>query len=200
MRHKHSHDREADPVVQIADYLGVPGLTYCRDFLDEREQAAALAAIDQGQWDTSLKRRVQHFGHRYDYKARTVDPTTFLGELPAFAQRVTRRLVDSGLMPAVPDQLIVNEYLPGQGISLHVDCIPCFGGSIATISLSSAYVMDLVDTESDETRQLRLQLGSCLVFAGEARYRWKHGIRARKSDDGVQRCRRVSMTFRTVVK
>jgi hypothetical protein len=36
------------------------------------------------------------------------------------------------------------------------------------------------------------------MMYGEARYEWKHGIPARKSDDGVARERRVSLTLRRV--
>jgi len=33
--------------------------------------------------------------------------------------------------------MIANEYLPGQGISAHVDCVPCFSDRIASLSLLS---------------------------------------------------------------
>ena len=37
----------------------------------------------------------------------------------------------------------VNEYLPGQGIAQHVDCVPCFGGTVASLSLLSPCTMRL---------------------------------------------------------
>jgi alkylated DNA repair dioxygenase AlkB len=59
----------------------------------------------------------------------------------------------------------------------------------------------LVDGPGKETIELKPR--SLLVLAGDARYRWKHGIPAREADviDGqeVARSRRVSLTFRTVV-
>ncbi|WP_231289239.1 hypothetical protein [Rickettsia bellii] len=30
----------------------------------------------------------------------------------------------------IPDQVIINEYMPGQGIAPHTDCIPCFSDTI----------------------------------------------------------------------
>jgi hypothetical protein len=40
-----------------------------------------------------------------------------------------------------------------------------------------------------------------LVLAGDARYRWRHAIPARRSDpDRGPRGRRLSLTFRTVVR
>jgi alkylated DNA repair dioxygenase AlkB len=45
------------------------------------------------------------------------------------------------------DQAIINEYQPGQGISPHVDCVPCFGPVVAAISLGSDCVMDFTHPE-----------------------------------------------------
>ena len=36
-------------------------------------------------------------------------------------------------------------------------------------------------------------------MTGESRYHWQHRIQARKSDHGVTRGRRVSLTFRNVI-
>jgi hypothetical protein len=69
-----------------------------------------------------LKRRVQHYGWRYDYKARRIDLSMRLGELPPWATRLALRLVRDGLVPQLADQVIVNEYVGRQGISKHVDC------------------------------------------------------------------------------
>jgi len=181
------------------DFMGIPDLVYWENFLSRDEQKDLLSTIDQQPWLDDLKRRVQHYGYRYNYKARKVDPTMFLGALPLFFADVATRLFESGLMPQKPDQAIVNEYEPGQGITPHVDCEPCFGGSIATISLGSVYTMDFTDTqELEPEKSIRLALGSCLVFSKDARYRWRHGIKARRTDGGISRGRRVSLTFRTV--
>ncbi len=175
------------PNKSIEDFLGVPGLVYHKDLLSAKEQQLLLNEIDHQPWRDDLKRRVQHYGYRYDYKARRVDPTMFLGTLPPFLQFLADRLSKLRLLPEVPDQAIINEYLPGQGISPHVDCEPCFGSAIATISLGAVYVMDLTDTMTDACEAIRLELGSCLVFSKEARYRWKHGIKPRFTDNGISR-------------
>lgn len=46
---------------------------------------------------------------------------------------------------------------------------------------------------------MSLDLGSCLIFSGEARYRWKHAIKPKVEDNGVPRGTRVSVTFRKVI-
>jgi alkylated DNA repair dioxygenase AlkB len=191
-------DEEVTPG-RIDDYLGIPGLVLYRGLLDKTEQLAALAAIDKQSWRDDLKRRVQHYGYRYDYRARSVDQSMRLGELPLFAVPVAQRLFDLGLVPELPDQLIVNEYVPGQGITAHIDCVPCFKDGIVTVSLGSVYEMEFIHAQTDETRSTPLELGAALIMTGSARYEWMHQIKARKSDGGTPRGRRVSLTFRKVI-
>ncbi|GAB4057115.1 hypothetical protein [Catellatospora paridis] len=50
----------------------VPGLRYIADWLNADAGAALLQGIDSEPWSAQLKRRVQHYGHRYDYGRRAV--------------------------------------------------------------------------------------------------------------------------------
>jgi alkylated DNA repair dioxygenase AlkB len=181
----------------------IEGLNYVAEFIDEPTQRILIEAIDLEPWLEDLKRRVQHYGYKYDYKARRIDRSMYLGELPLWARSISRRLVSEGYMPELPDQLIVNEYEPGQGIAAHVDCIPCFGATVCSLTLGSRCTMQFAEGAGLGAESLLLESGSLLVLTGVARYQWKHGIPARKSDKiGEQlllRQRRVSLTFRTVV-
>jgi alkylated DNA repair dioxygenase AlkB len=181
----------------------VPGLMLIEDYVDVEGQHQLLNEIDGSPWLTGLKRRVQHYGWRYDYNTRSVDESLRLGPLPRWAQALAERVVQDGLVPEVPDQLIVNEYHPGQGIAAHVDCVPCFGGTIASLSLGSPCVMDFIHATSADQVPVSLLPGSLVVMSGPARYEWKHRIAARKSDrvggQVIPRGRRVSLTFRTVL-
>jgi alkylated DNA repair dioxygenase AlkB len=181
----------------------IAGLQYLPHFVTEPEETALLAAVDAAPWLADLKRRVQHYGYRYDYAARKVEPSMYLGPLPAWAQPLAARLVAEKHMPAVADQLIVNEYVPGQGIYAHVDCVPCFGPVVCSLTLGSQCEMELTEAAGDGVVKLLVERGSLLVLADEARYKWRHGIRGRKSDtlNGgvIPRGRRVSLTFRTIL-
>jgi len=185
----------------MADVDEVPGLRYVAGWLDDAAQARLLADIDTARWSGELRRRVQHYGRRYDYGSRTVAGTDPAPPLPDWAVVLADRLCRDGWLERRADQVIVNEYLPGQGISAHVDCVPCFGPSVAAVSLGSAYTMDFTDRNSRVP--VRLALGSLCVMTGPARYTWRHAIAARKSDmtpEGrVPRGRRVSVTFRTLL-
>lgn len=173
----------------------ISGLEYVSDFITEDEERALIETIDQQPWLNDLKRRVQHYGYKYDYKARSVTPSSYIGPLPEWVEPVARKL------PFQPDQLIVNEYMPGQGISAHVDCMPCFGDTIAIISLGSGVMMQFTkDAQKEETY---LEPCSLTALSGPARYDWTHAIPARKSDmvNGfkIARERRISLTFRSVI-
>lgn len=128
------------------DYL-IPGLRYLLRALSSEEQIRVLAEIDNMPWRNELKRRVQHYGYKYDYKARAVNHSMYVGRLPSFAVEVAQQLMSNNLINELPDQLIVNEYQAGQGISAHVDCEPCFKDTVVTVSLGSAYEMDFISLE-----------------------------------------------------
>ena len=192
--------------MDLQTQLSIPsidGLIYEPDFLDQTAIDQLLTNIDAAPWRDDLQRRVQHYGYRYDYKARAVRPGDYLGPLPDWALGLARRMQADGYFINVPDQVIVNEYLPGQGIAAHVDCEPCFGPVIASISLGSAAVMEFTALATGGRQAVMLKPGSLVVLSGDARYAWKHGIPARKTDPGpygrVPRARRVSLTFRNMV-
>lgn len=185
--------------------LSVPGLTLVEEYLDAEEQQRLLSVVDALPWleGTGIRRRVQHYGWRYDYSARSLDASLRLGPLPDWAAELAERIRRDGWKDKPADQVIVNEYLPGQGIAAHIDCVPCFDATVVSLSLGSACVMDFSDTATPQTAAVPLPAGSLLVMTGEARYRWKHGLAKRRRDrhDGqvFERSRRVSLTFRNVV-
>jgi alkylated DNA repair dioxygenase AlkB len=176
--------------------------TIVPDFLTKAEERDLLRSIDAEPWNWDLKRRVQQYGFRYDYKARAVSARDRLGDLPDWALELANRLVDCAYFSTVPDQVIVNEYEPGQGISPHTDRTTCFGPEIASLSLNSDIVMDFVDTMG-KSGSVLLPRRSMLVLRGASRAIWRHGIAQRRRDvvntGTFDRKRRVSLTFRSVV-
>jgi len=183
------------------------GLRYLEQWLDPQAARKLLTTIDAQLWDdATLRRRVQHYGFRYNYKSRTVTAQDYLGPLPRWVAPLAKRLVREGLLDELPTQVIINEYLPGQGIAPHVDCEPCFGPAIVSLTLGAGCSMEFTPTPAHgkgPTLSRYLAPGSLLLLQGPARYDWRHSIRGVKRDvvDGypIARGRRVSVTFRTVV-
>lgn len=181
----------------------ISGLTYIPNAISKSSANKLLADIDRQVWRDDLKRRVQHYGYIYDYKRRTVTTDMALGDLPDWSIAMVHLLKNNSAFGIVADQMIINEYQPGQGIAHHVDCEPCFGDVIASLSLNSTCVMSFIHIETKTTQSLLLEPNSLLIMGGEARYDWQHGIPARKKDifGGTiyHRDRRVSVTFRKVI-
>jgi alkylated DNA repair dioxygenase AlkB len=182
--------------------LSPPGARLIRDFVSAKAAERLLAAIDASTWRADMKRRVQHYGWRYDYRERRVTEEMRLGPLPEWLLPTAEVVGDMPDFGRRPDQVIVNEYLPGQGISAHVDCEPCFGPAVASLSLGGEVEMLFRKRATGERRSVILEPATLLMLSGGARYDWTHEIPARKSDiiKGARqpRKRRVSLTFRTV--
>jgi alkylated DNA repair dioxygenase AlkB len=177
------------------------GLTVVEDFISQAEERELLSQIDAQPWLTTLKRRVQHYGWKYDYKARRVNENYFIGELPDWAKKIAERLLERDLVKELPDQVIVNNYEGSEAISKHIDCPECFRGAVVTVSLNEAWEM-VFTRKLPSGEQLRfgqvLPRRSAAVLDGDARSKWLHEIPSRLTERGIVRGRRVSITFRRV--
>lgn len=185
----------------------IPGFHYEPNFLTEEDEKRLIRWIDQQEWSTELQRRVQHYGWRYDYRGRKVDSSNYIGNLPAELFDLAQRLYDRKLVLQLPDQVIVNEYQPGQGISPHIDEPSNFADGIAMISLLDSWTMAFyAPGRKRNGSKVLLEKGSVAVVRGDARYKWKHEISKRKTEQqagkrrGRKRQRRISLTFRRVLR
>lgn len=182
----------------------ITGLTYVPDFISESEHKEIWEAINKEKWLDDLKRRVQHYGYKYDYKKRSLDYSMYIGAIPQWTNFVAKRIVEKGYMRTLPDQVIVNEYLPGQGIADHIDCEPCFEDTIISLSLGSPCIMEFKNkNDKKEKHEILLEPKSLVVITDEARYNWTHGIPSREKDKWldkiIHRQTRISLTFRKVI-
>ena len=190
--------------VSIQASSTIYGLELYFDFISPEEEKQLLKNIDDNIWLNDLSRRVQHYGYKYDYRARKIDNSFYLGELPQWLNNIALKLYSNKLIDFLPDQAIINEYEPGQGIASHIDCEPCFGDTIISLSLGSSCVMNFSrDVNSIDKTAILLEPRVLVIMKNESRYDWFHGIPPRKSDkfndNLIKRQRRVSITFRKVI-
>ncbi|KAF3498297.1 hypothetical protein DY000_02053467 [Brassica cretica] len=219
---------ECVPVSLSGSDLNIPGLFLLPDFVTAEEEQQLLAAVDTQPWIGLAKRRVQHYGYEFCYGTRNVDTKNRLGELPPFVSPILQRI---SLFPNLDydpaslnlDQLTVNEYPSGVGLSPHIDTHSAFEDCIFSLSLAGPCIMEfrrysastwkVASTSTDEEEKpdtstcikkaLYLPPRSMLLLSGEARYAWNHYIPHHKIDkvkDKVIRRspRRVSFTLRKV--
>lgn len=197
---------KTDREVTIENATQVSGLYLSFDFITQEEENYLLFSIDSNPWLTDLKRRVQHYGYKYDYKARKIDQSYFIGEIPTWMRFLSDRLLEMNLISFNPDQAIINEYVDDQGIAAHIDCEPCFGDTIISISLGGYCVMNFQKSQNSKVQDkipLLIPPRTLIIMKAESRYHWYHGIPSRKTDkfnnNSHKRGRRVSITFRKVL-
>ncbi len=182
----------------------VNGLKLYPDFIDHRTEKFLVEQIDNSQWLNDLSRRVQHYGFKYDYRARKIDKSFYLGKLPEWLSEVAKNIYEKDLINFIPDQAIINEYESGQGIAPHIDCEPCFGDTIISLSLGSSCIMNFEkESHSKNKTEIFVEPRTLLIMKDESRYKWYHGIAPRKSDkfngETIKRNRRISITFRKII-
>jgi len=178
--------------------FGIDGLLYIPNYITADQHDHLVGTIDTQPWRLDLARRTQQYGYLYEHKAKAADLSARLGDLPDWLQSLARQMQRDGIVAELPDQSIINEYEPGQGSGLHIDSVDHWGEVVTSLSLCSAAVMDL--TRADARVSILLEPGSLIVFRGEARHQWKHGM-ARRSQDVIEgvtllRARRLSITMR----
>lgn len=156
----------------------IPGLKYIQNFITYTEEQELLSIIDNQPWDITLKRRTQHYGYRYNY--RSTEEMKYLGVIPKWLANLGDTIYKAGYFISTPNQIIINEYLPGQGITPHIDHPKNFADTICSLSLGSRCNMDFT-YQNYKISQL-LEPCSLLVLQQDARYKWKHSIVPRKSD------------------
>jgi alkylated DNA repair dioxygenase AlkB len=172
------------------------GLAYIPNVISEDDESDILSFLNDEQGWTTVgngknSRQVLHYGYYYDYKSGKVDipapPIPF----------ILTTLLPIGFHP---DQCIVNKYLPGQGISAHIDSLK-YDEFIYCITLGVGATMTFRHG-SDLIYNLYTEPRSAYSMSGDARYKWKHEMRARLSDQvaGETRLRgvRYSITFRNL--
>lgn len=178
------------------------GLIYIPCFISQEESEHLISYIDTSNWRSDIKRRTQQYGYKYDYTKKKIDDSMFLGPLPDWLNDINAKVGQHFGHRIIPDQVIVNEYQPGQGIDPHVDCETCFGPVVASLSLLSTVEMKF--KFGSEVKSMLLEPRSLLLLKDDARNFWTHNIERVKYDlvneTKVERKRRVSLTFRTVLE
>lgn len=167
------------------------GLTLIPNIISSSQEQKLIESIDKHPWSDALHRKVMQFGYEYDYKKKQVQVSTPLEPLPSWAISLCESLLEKKLIEKIPNQLIVNQYLKGQGISKHTDH-PRFGPVIFSVSLGSPCKM--IFRNFSKSEEYCVSPRTFLKMEREARHKWTHEIPALEPKDA----RRISLTFRYV--
>ncbi|KAL8104273.1 hypothetical protein AgCh_028482 [Apium graveolens] len=192
----------------------VPTLYYFPDFITHHQQHLLLNNIYQApafKWKFLKNRRLQNWGGVVHEKGLLPQ------DLPSWLTNIIQKIFDeSRLFPSAINHVLINEYLPNQGIMPHQDG-PAYFPVVAIVSLGSPVVMDFSphlgltissnqsgnSTEEEfshagapdgnlqknyKTFSVLLMPRSLLIFKDKAYSEYMHGIK----DCAVQRCDKVS--------
>lgn len=146
---------------------------------------------------------VQHYGYKYDYKTYNINVK--FEPMPEFLNLLKLLLTDICIQLNIINndfefnQCIVNNYLPGQGISKHID-VKKYCDVIGCFTLGSGATMTFKNKNEEEYLYVRPY--SLYIMSGYARYIWSHEMDEKKYDivdnTKIKRERRISVTFRNV--
>lgn len=190
----------------------VPGLKYYPEYLTKDEEKELLKLIHDSKELTSIthstdSRKVIQYGYTYSYDRSGVtkcDPIPDIYKKLIETERVKKVIGTEFAF----DQLIINQYLPGQGISPHIDHTKYFGEIVFCISIGADTLVEFTQkknefTKGDDTQYIAPR--SAYAMTGDLRYKWYHAISGskrtagRNMGDPAYEGVRYSLTFRKVI-
>ncbi|KAI0032131.1 hypothetical protein K488DRAFT_50577 [Vararia minispora EC-137] len=181
---------------------------YIPDFVTPDEETYLLRKIEespQPRWKKLANRRLQIWGGDLAQRVLIPQPLpTIVTTYPDLVSRLAATGAFAGTPHGAPNHIIMNEYLPGQGIMPHEDG-PAYHPVVATLSLGAHTVMNYYryapDTdgvgdgggESGELQRgraidpapvmsLLLEPRSIVITSGKLYTAHLHGIDAREAD------------------
>ncbi|KAL1131238.1 hypothetical protein AAG570_010856, partial [Ranatra chinensis] len=196
---------------------------YCPDFILPSEEQYIIDKVysaPKPKWTQLLNRRLQNWGG-------IPHPSGMIAEkLPEWLMKYVSKvdqlkIVDGGRI--CPNHVLVNEYLPGQGIMPHTDG-PLFYPTIATITCGSHAVLEFrpnreehVDKRGENKYSILLERRSLIVVKDDLYKQHLHSISEISEDildnsvvnlnrtqykigDTLKRETRISLTIRHVPK
>ena len=193
----------------IVDVFDQPQLNYFTEILlndTHGHPCRQIHAATEYGWKFLPLRDNNHI----DIKLRTSDD--YLGEYPDWIQQIWNlvlvKLSDIEDLPstlrtcASPDNLLINKYVPGDGVIPHTDELEFWEDWVVGVSFGSGCVFNY--SLNKEKVSMYIPANSIYVLTKDARYKWKHGIAFVKEDivygDVIPRTTRISMTFRNIDK
>jgi alkylated DNA repair dioxygenase AlkB len=190
------------------------GLTLIPDFISEQEEQNLINNINNATWNKSLRQLTQHYGYTYNYRSKSIDKLHDKTQpIPEWIEVFVDRMIENKYISIRPDQVIINRYMPGEGMGAHIDRVNLFKEKIFSIGLGGSCKMifkkPLYVYSSEDEYVYQLVPKTLLIMEGDARYKYTHEIPAARFDyyrvslltakrKRVARTTRYLITFRNI--
>ncbi|XP_037927391.1 alpha-ketoglutarate-dependent dioxygenase alkB homolog 6 [Teleopsis dalmanni] len=125
-----------------------PTITYIPNFITSEEEQHIMRQVEHApkpKWTQLLNRRLINYGGVPHSKGMVAE------EIPQWLQTYVDKINNFGIFETEKaNHVLVNEYLPGQGIMAHTDG-PLFYPTVSTISCGSHTVLEFTEREKTPT-------------------------------------------------
>ncbi|KAF7993111.1 hypothetical protein HCN44_005892 [Aphidius gifuensis] len=166
-----------------------PSAYYISNFItdnDEKEIIKYVNNAPQPKWTQLSHRRLQNWGGIPHPKGMIAE------EIPQWLQKYMNKIKDLNIFKnnTQPNHVLINEYLPNQGIMGHSDG-PLFHPIVTTITCGSHTLLEFtkrLDTNDDKERNLKsefsflLEPKSLLILQDDLYHNYLHSIEERDHD------------------
>lgn len=180
------------------------GLFFIADAISVEEEKSLIAFLNNQKWvpltiNVDTGRCVQQYGFRFDYHTYEIkdDVPKIPKELSGLIVKLTsickQLKIDGSALEF--SQIIVNRYLPGEGITAHIDW-KAFGPIIGCFTLGASAPIEFTKEATKQSFILQTEPRSLYIMSGDSRTSWKHGMKSGNKDNGC----RISVTIRHVLK
>jgi len=195
----YKHNKHSHQTLKNQQYIN--GFTLIENYLIPEEEQNLITQINNQKWVVDYQRRLQY----YNYRNELIKPYALIpipNPIPDFLNKIIDKMINDKIITNRPDQIIINEYKPGDGLKPHFDRKDYFSNEIVGVSLGSTTTLEF--SNGSDKSNVFLPRRSLYILKDDARYLWKHGIVPKKYDvvNGIKVTRqtRISITFRNVIK
>lgn len=166
------------------------GLTLIENYINEEEEINLIDFINN-----------EHYGYNYNkYKSSKIN---YIDELPNVYHKYISKILNDKYISEKPDKIIINRYLPGEGMSEHIDKPNIFKNKIYSLSLGSGCTMIFENKDNNEIKNIYIPPKTLLIMEDDSRYKYTHSIKSIKYDivnnNEIKRKTRYSITFRNMI-
>ena len=187
-------------IIAVPNTSDIIGLWYIPNYLTTEElelikkKLANEIIFDPLSKGNLKSRHVAHYGYNYSYNRTGLTKASPIPDylLTLVEPKRINDILKTKLFNKEFEQLIINEYKPGQQIAYHIDHQKQFGSVIACLTIGQSVPIKF--KKDGVEKIINVEEGSLYIMSKDSRYLWQHSL----INNGDYN--RYSLTYRFVNK